>query len=121
MGEEDPSLFAKGSAWVAPRLTSKKPRGDRCARARARAGSDQPPCATSQTDTLTLGAGPGAARGYSVCPLPGAFQQRWSRSGWDSKGSGQLPLFQGLRGERGEGGKGILLGGGQVHGAGSDS
>ena len=71
MGEEDPSIFAKGSAWVAPRLTSKTPRGKRCARARA--GSDQPPCATSQTDTLTLGAGPGAARGYSVFPAARGF------------------------------------------------
>lgn len=89
--------------------------------ARARVRSNQPPCATSQTDTLTLGAGPGAARGCSVCLLPGAFQQRWSRSGGDSKGSGQLPLFQGLRGGWREGDKGTLLGGGQVHGAGSDS
>lgn len=89
--------------------------------ARARVRSNQPPCATSQTDTLTLGAGPGAARGCSVCLLPGAFQQRWSRSGGDPKGSGQLPLFQGLRGGWREGDKGTLLGGGQVHGAGSDS
>ena len=36
MGEEDPSIFAKGSAWVAPRLTSRKSRGERCARARVR-------------------------------------------------------------------------------------
>ena len=120
MGEEDPSIFAKGSAWVAPRLTSKTPRGKRCARARALEAISRPAPPPRPT-RWHWGLDQALPGDIQFSRLPGAFQQRWSRSGWDSKGSGQLPLFQGFRGEWGEGGKGILLGGGQVHGAGSDS
>lgn len=117
MGEEDSSIFAKGSAWVAPRLTSGKSWVN-AARARWKQSAALRHLPDRHVD---MGAGPGAARGCSVCPLPGAFQQRWSRSGGDSKGSGQLPLFQGLRGGWREEDKGTLLGGGAGARGGSDS
>lgn len=66
----------------------------------------------SQTDTLTLGAGPGAAWGCSVCRLPRAFQERRSASGGDPKGQSSCHRPRGSEGRWREGGKETLLGGG---------
>ena len=114
MGEEDPSIFAKAQLGWHPASPAENP-GVNAARARWKQSAALRHLPDRHVD---MGAGPGAAQGCSACPLPGAFQQRWSRSGGDSKGSGQPPLFQGLRGGWREGDKGTLLGGGRCTGQG---